>query len=241
MINRGIATPIYRQLADIIEAKIGVDYGPGDKLQTEQELATQFQVNRLTARRALEELARAGLVESRQGVGTFVTMASTKWVVDANSPASFSQRMTAQGHNVQLNLLQENTDNDDELKSALGATGLRCFKIARHLDGIPWSTVQVWLPTPKFADIDQYWRGDSSLHQALSENYGIQTTRGDRTFGAERADSLDSEHLAIPVGAPVLVVEGFNVSADGENIAFVRHRFRGDRTQYCVGLTPQEP
>ena len=36
-------------------------------------MAEEFGVNRLTVRRAIEELARAGAVESRQGSGTYVS------------------------------------------------------------------------------------------------------------------------------------------------------------------------
>lgn len=45
---------------------------PGDKIASENELANQFGVSRMTARNALQRLSAIGLVESRVGEGSFV-------------------------------------------------------------------------------------------------------------------------------------------------------------------------
>ncbi|MEU4294209.1 GntR family transcriptional regulator [Kribbella sp. NPDC026596] len=45
---------------------------PGDRVPSEMELAAQFQVSRITSKRALEVLREAGLVERIRGKGTFV-------------------------------------------------------------------------------------------------------------------------------------------------------------------------
>ena len=45
---------------------------PGSLLPSESELATQFQVSRMTARQAVQNLAKEGLVVRRRGAGTYV-------------------------------------------------------------------------------------------------------------------------------------------------------------------------
>ena len=45
---------------------------PGDRVPSEMELAAQFEVSRITSKRALEVLREAGLVERIRGKGTFV-------------------------------------------------------------------------------------------------------------------------------------------------------------------------
>ncbi|MGB2115610.1 MAG: GntR family transcriptional regulator [Porticoccaceae bacterium] len=45
---------------------------PGSRIPTEQSLADTFSVSRMTARRAVQELADSGLLERTQGSGTFV-------------------------------------------------------------------------------------------------------------------------------------------------------------------------
>ncbi len=45
---------------------------PGDRVPSEMELAAQFEVSRITSKRALAVLREAGLVERIRGKGTFV-------------------------------------------------------------------------------------------------------------------------------------------------------------------------
>ena len=60
--------PLYEQVRQSLATAISRgEYGPGDRLPSETTLAQEMGVNRLTVRRAIEELARAGLVQSRQG------------------------------------------------------------------------------------------------------------------------------------------------------------------------------
>jgi GntR family transcriptional regulator of arabinose operon len=47
-------------------------YAPGERLPSDAELATRFDVSRLTVIRAVRELETAGLVQRRAGSGTFV-------------------------------------------------------------------------------------------------------------------------------------------------------------------------
>jgi GntR family transcriptional regulator of arabinose operon len=57
------------KLVQQIEARI---LRPGDRLPSENELCQMFGVSRITAVRALTELAQAGIVVRKQGLGTFV-------------------------------------------------------------------------------------------------------------------------------------------------------------------------
>ncbi|GAA4944494.1 hypothetical protein GCM10023224_29440 [Streptomonospora halophila] len=67
------ATPLYRQLADIIAAKIASGELPPDTpVPSEVRLAEEYGVARLTARRAMRDLRERGLVVTVMGKGTFV-------------------------------------------------------------------------------------------------------------------------------------------------------------------------
>lgn len=65
--------PRYQRLKDRIIAQImSGELQPGDRVPSENELATAAGVSRMTANRALRELTDAGYVERIAGVGTFV-------------------------------------------------------------------------------------------------------------------------------------------------------------------------
>ncbi|MFQ5348598.1 MAG: histidine utilization repressor [Rhodothalassiaceae bacterium] len=65
--------PLYRQIKEmILEGIASGAYGVGERVPSEPELVARFRVSRMTANRALRELADAGFVKRIPGVGTFV-------------------------------------------------------------------------------------------------------------------------------------------------------------------------
>ena len=66
--------PKYAQIADIFRQRIarGV-WAQGLRLPANEDLAAEFGVSRVTVRQAVDLLARDGLIEARQGRGTFIT------------------------------------------------------------------------------------------------------------------------------------------------------------------------
>src|SRR6478736_4084194 len=72
-VTAGAGVPLHRQLFLVLHDEIARGaLAPGDALPTEQTLGDQFSVSRITVIRALADLADAGLIERRQGVGSFV-------------------------------------------------------------------------------------------------------------------------------------------------------------------------
>ena len=73
------ATPIYAQLERGLRAAIAANrLRPGDQLPTVRELAVELQVNANTVARVFRELERAGVIETRRGVGSFITATPTQ-------------------------------------------------------------------------------------------------------------------------------------------------------------------
>ena len=67
-------TPIYHQLDRSIRFAIATGkLGLGDKLPTVRQLAVDLRINANTVAKVYTELERSGVVETRRGVGTFVT------------------------------------------------------------------------------------------------------------------------------------------------------------------------
>src|SRR5438552_16133899 len=72
-LDTGDATPIYAQISRGLRAAIAAGrLKPGDQLPTVRELAVELKVNANTIARVYSELERAGVFETRRGVGTFV-------------------------------------------------------------------------------------------------------------------------------------------------------------------------
>ncbi|MFF5976869.1 GntR family transcriptional regulator [Streptomyces sp. NPDC012769] len=68
------ATPLYIQLAEIISKQIASGaLAPDRPIPSENRLAEEYGVARLTARRATQELRDRGLVITVRGKGSYVT------------------------------------------------------------------------------------------------------------------------------------------------------------------------
>ena len=75
--------PIYRQIRDRVVAMILDDLlAEGDPLPSVRNVATDSRVNPLTVLKAYQELADAGLVEKRRGLGMFVSTGAKAALLD---------------------------------------------------------------------------------------------------------------------------------------------------------------
>jgi GntR family transcriptional regulator len=73
-IATGDPRPIGRQIMDGVRTKIATgDLAPGDQLPSVRGLAQQLMVNPNTVAKAYAELATEGWIESRQGLGLYVS------------------------------------------------------------------------------------------------------------------------------------------------------------------------
>lgn len=73
MIDREGKTPVYQQIAAILRDRITTgQILPGRPVPSEPQLAGEFGVSRLTARKAVRVLADEGLVEVVTGRGAYV-------------------------------------------------------------------------------------------------------------------------------------------------------------------------
>ena len=73
MILQRVGIPIYLQVKTRILDKIRAgEYRIGDKIPTEREMAAQLEISRNTVSAAYKELLLEGVLEARQGKGTFV-------------------------------------------------------------------------------------------------------------------------------------------------------------------------
>src|SRR5947199_8853399 len=85
-------TPIYAQLERGLRAAIATSrLRPGDQLPTVRELAVELKINANTVARVYAELERAGVLETRRGVGSFIK--STP--LQARPPREHERRLRA--------------------------------------------------------------------------------------------------------------------------------------------------
>ena len=91
-IDRRDRTPIYAQLERGLRAAVATGrLQPGDQLPTVRQLAVDLSVNANTVARVYAELERAGVIETRRGVGSFVCGTAAR----AHPPRERDRRLRA--------------------------------------------------------------------------------------------------------------------------------------------------
>ena len=94
--TRVVADAAYVHLADVLGADID-RMAPGARLPSEHDLAAAYDVSRITARGALQELENRHVVRRTQGSGTFVALRLPYPIRPGELP-SWSGLVAAAGH-----------------------------------------------------------------------------------------------------------------------------------------------
>lgn len=112
------ATPIYAQLDRGLRAAIATGrLGPGDQLPTVRQLAVELEINANTVARVYAELERAGVIETRRGVGSFVRASGR---AEARPAEEHARQLSAFVTRIQADAAQAGFTIDDVI-AALGA------------------------------------------------------------------------------------------------------------------------
>jgi GntR family transcriptional regulator len=86
------STPIYAQLERGVRAAIATGrLKPGDQLPTVRQMAVELRVNANTVARVYAELERSGMIETKRGVGSFISASPSR----AHPPRDHERRVRA--------------------------------------------------------------------------------------------------------------------------------------------------
>jgi GntR family transcriptional regulator len=234
-LRRIAGTAVWQQLRADLSSRIeGGTLAPGDLLPAESALAEAYGVNRLTVRRALADLARAGVVRTEHGVGSFVASQPVRHRID-DGQVSLLESMAKDGRAVrQLVIDSRRIDpaGTGEQYRFPGHPGAVVeYRYIRWVDELPWSVSFAAVPA---ALAPPSWDGTTSLFAAMSAAHDLRIRRDERCFSAVPANPEDATWLDVQVGTPLLLLRGTNSDEQGRAVARIIHRIRGDRAEYAV-------
>ena len=126
-------TSLYRQIADTLRQEIAAGhFQPGGKLPSEAALEQRFAVSRVTVRLALKHLTEQGIVERKQGKGTYIS--GKKVAHGINVMRSFHESLKQQGLNATMRLLvKEEVPTPESLQSLFQMSRSLTFISRLHL------------------------------------------------------------------------------------------------------------
>ncbi len=211
----------------------------GELLPSEEETARSYGVSRITAKRALNELAEDGLVIRERGRGTRVTRKGPVPPVRA-SVEGLLENMMAMGLKTDVDLLEfayqrPSGEVRDILGCEAGAEVQRTVRV-RRLEGEPFSHLTTFVPE----DIGRtYESGElaSTPLLTLLERGGVVVGRAEQTITATLADAAVAPLLEVDLGAPLLKISRTVYDQKDRPIEYIVGLYRPDRYQYRMELS----
>jgi GntR family transcriptional regulator len=220
-----------------LEAQIRRDLEPHRRLPAERDLAEELGVNRLTVRRALDELERDGLIYRVQGAGTFVSVPQVSksfefasftedMRVRSMAPGSLSTEVTLEAAGAQVGY-------------ALGlspSAKVVHVRRVRTADNVPMCLENSYLPHELVPGLEDGMQSES-LYEALTQRYGLRPERADQTILATVLDESSAKALLVAPFSPAFHVKRTAYDSRSRAIEYAESLYRGDRYSYTLSIT----
>jgi GntR family transcriptional regulator len=203
----GAGVPLHRQLFLVLHDEIARGaLAPGEPLPTEQALCDQFGVSRITVRRALADLADAGLIERRQGVGSFVRDRPPS----RRNPGggSYMDGLRKTEFETDVDVLELDIRNvpeavADQLGNERALHVLRLRRERRTSE--PLMITEAWLPAALSDTVTRDALSHAPLYRLMADA-GVELDRVEHEITAEVAGPRNAQLLDVPIGSALMRV-----------------------------------
>jgi GntR family transcriptional regulator len=219
----------YLKLADSLRDRIAA--GASGALPSEAELGHEYDVSRVTVRRALEVLRDEGLVSARQGVGWFVAVDPVRQSLGrvTTVEAALEAAGAEAGRRV-LEFAFEPAPPDVAKTLGLAADD-EVLRVARInlADGEPFAMVTVWVSAALGAPLSRADVERSTFYDLLPLQ-GVEPGRVVQTITAVAAERNVAQLLGVPAGSPLLACRRVTYDRNGDAVIVAEHRYAAHLT-----------
>jgi len=233
------AIPLYYQLETILRKRIfSGELARGDLLPSEEALAKEYNMSRITVRQALSSLESDGLIVRKRGKGTFVSKKHT--YLESPKFTGFIEDLISMGIRTKskildISMVEGPQTIQEHLELEVGTQLFRIEKI-RLVEGSPFSYVLNYLPP----DIGQKIKKEDliakPLLMILEDDLGIKATEAVQSIEATIADTHVAPLLGIRVGDPLLKVERTVFDVNHKPVECVSVLYRADKYFFTAKL-----
>jgi GntR family transcriptional regulator len=231
MVNREASRPLYLQIETVMEEKIlSGEWKPGDRVTSENEIAAQYSVSRVTARQAIEQLVAKNMLYRRPGKGTFVSEQGLSY--GFSTMLSFSRSLRAKGFEVETRVLNQGLIP----ASAYIAEKLRLDEDAelvvvrrlRTVDRIPAAIHASYFSARVYGSLLSADFATESLLGTVERIGGVRMAYSQDSLRAVSASVTDADLLAVPPGTAMMELEGVVFDEQNRACRYTKGIYRGD-------------
>jgi len=235
--------PLYYQLDTIFRRKIlSGEYEAGASLPSEDAIAEEYGVSRITVRQAFSSLEKDGLVIRRRGKGTFVSVKPpivepAKLTGSIEDLISIAMRSTTKVIDFSSTQVAKKVTDSLGLPERTEVVRIERLQLSK---GSPFSHILNYLPPTIGQKIQPDDLLTKPLLKILEDDLGIDLAEATQRIEATLADSYVAPLLEIRVGDPLLKVERTLFDSSHKVVECVSVLYRADRYFYAVRLERRE-
>lgn len=233
--------PLYVKIRESLREKIiAGEIERGQKLPSEDELAAQYGVSRMTVRQGTSDLIDDGLLYRRHGVGTFVTLPHIER--DHSQLTDFFENSTLRGIDARASILEIEVIPASPIiahKLLLNTNDLVIhIKTLREADDIPITLHDSFIPHSLFSDLIQEDLLTFEVQHLWSKfaEKGYPIKQATQKIEAQLADPSLANLMEINQDSPILFKERTVYAEDGTPVEFTYCYNRGDMYSLTVTL-----
>lgn len=230
--------PRHEQISDWLRERIeDGTYEVDEQLPSEKQLGQQFEVSRVTVRRALQTLENEDYIYRRQGLGSFVQ--DRRAAQGLVRLTDFAQDMARAGLEASSAIVHHAPESPpSEVAVHLDTKEAKIMRLDRVRlgDGQPVAFDRTWLPMFYAQLLEGHDLEHETIYQILEAEYDIPVLRGHYRLTAVNADPTVAESLGIEAGEAVLLIERLSLTEGEKRVYFQRRYYRSDRVAYELEL-----
>ena len=231
--------PLYVTLSKIFKERIQTGRWPlGHKLPSLDQLAEEFGVSRVTARQAVTILVDEGILDSKQGRGTFVKNVIAKdehWIPIQTTWDSWLDMFPGRKHELVFSKPKQPLPTLDD---SLGKT-LASYQHLRRIHKqktTPYAFMDIWLSSELFDQAPDQFEVKTII-ETINELGTVKITSLRQLLTIGVAGLEASGILKIPVGAPILNVRRIFHDEQGQIVNLAEGVFRGSAIRMDMTMT----
>ncbi len=233
-LNTQTSVPLYSQLAEQLRQDIYTGrFTQGEKIPSEFELSSLYNVSRSTVRKAISVLVSENLLETTHGKGTFVS--SPKINQNSSGFLSFTENVRSMGKTLITRTIhmthvvpsehQKHFFRLDEKEKLLEVERLR------YIDHIPICVETSWF-TSRYDSLQEK-NLNGSLYEILRNDYDIRPLTGSKTIELCYASPDEAALLDIPRGSALMLIEDLVYDNHENPLHISKQVLRGDKFRYA--------
>lgn len=224
---------------DIIDKINNDEFSDTGMIPSERELMNIYNVSRITAKRAVDDLVNEGYLYRVQGKGTFIK--SDKVKHDLVSIMSCTEDIIGMGMTPSKKLICSSVIKADKIRlkrlELVEGDTVLMLKRVYYADEDPLNYTTTYLPCKIFPGIENYDFEVESVYDVIENKYGAKITSATRTLEAVLALDDIAENLGLNPREPVILFRAITMGIiNGREIPIETFKsyYRSDRFKFYI-------